>query len=76
MTPIATVPSPCVDVCKMDAATGRCTGCLRTLDEISAWPRLDDAARRALWLRLHERRAQQDAATVAPTGGVGSGVAP
>ncbi|HUD31901.1 MAG TPA: DUF1289 domain-containing protein, partial [Variovorax sp.] len=26
------VPSPCISVCRIDAASGLCTGCLRTLD--------------------------------------------
>jgi predicted Fe-S protein YdhL (DUF1289 family) len=52
-----TVPSPCVDVCQMDAHTGWCTGCLRTLDEIAAWSKMDDGARRAVWKRLGPRRA-------------------
>jgi predicted Fe-S protein YdhL (DUF1289 family) len=29
-------PSPCISVCKIDAATGYCYGCLRTLQEIGA----------------------------------------
>ena len=32
----------------MDAATGLCRGCSRTLDEIAAWSRLDDTARLAI----------------------------
>ena len=39
------IKSPCINVCKMDAASGLCRGCSRTLDEIAAWSRLDDAAR-------------------------------
>lgn len=52
-----TVPSPCVDVCRMNAATGLCDGCLRTIDEIAAWGSLPDAAKRAVWKQLHLRRA-------------------
>jgi len=52
-------PSPCVSVCRMDAATGLCEGCLRTLDEIAAWSTMDDAARRTVWLHIG-RRAVQD----------------
>lgn len=52
----AEVPSPCVSVCRMDAASGWCEGCLRTLEEIAAWSALDDDARRAVW-RLIEQRA-------------------
>lgn len=54
--PRAGVPSPCTNVCRIDAATGRCEGCLRTLDEIAAWSSLDDAAKRVVWARLQQRR--------------------
>lgn len=53
------VPSPCVSVCRMDAASGLCQGCLRTLDEIAAWSTMDDAAKRTIWLHIG-RRAVQD----------------
>jgi len=39
--------SPCISVCRLDASSGLCVGCLRTLDEIAAWGSLDDDARRA-----------------------------
>ena len=42
----------------MNEATGLCSGCLRTLDEIAAWSVLDDDARRAVWQKIFERRAQ------------------
>jgi len=51
----ATVPSPCISVCKMDARSGWCEGCLRTLDEIAAWSGMDPAARRALMEKLPDR---------------------
>ena len=49
------VPSPCVNICKIDPYTGMCHGCRRTLDEIAAWSRADDTAKRAIWARLAER---------------------
>jgi predicted Fe-S protein YdhL (DUF1289 family) len=52
------VPSPCISVCRIDAASGLCVGCLRTLDEIAAWSSLDDAARRAVWSAVAQRRAR------------------
>ena len=52
-----TVASPCTSVCRMDARTGWCEGCLRTLDEIAAWAQLDDADKRVVWRLLDERRA-------------------
>ena len=51
------VPSPCVNVCRIDERRGWCAGCRRTLDEIAAWSRLDDAGKAAVWARLAERRA-------------------
>ena len=51
------VASPCISVCRMDASTGLCVGCLRTLDEIAAWGMLDNDARRAVVRAIGERRA-------------------
>lgn len=56
----AQVPSPCVCVCTMDAATGWCRGCLRTLDEIADWAVLDADEKRVIWAQLP---ARFDAAT-------------
>jgi predicted Fe-S protein YdhL (DUF1289 family) len=55
----APLPSPCTQVCTMDPATGLCAGCLRTLDEIAAWGRLDEAGKRHVWERLALRRAER-----------------
>jgi uncharacterized protein len=63
------VPSPCINVCRMDEVTGLCAGCLRTLDEITAWSLFDDAEKRAVWRQLPQRRAAQDAAPQTPDGG-------
>ena len=49
------VPSPCVSVCRVEAATGLCEGCLRTLDEIAAWSTLADPARRQVWMQIGRR---------------------
>ena len=47
--------SPCVNICRMDAATGWCEGCRRTIDEIAAWSRLSPGEREAVWLKLPGR---------------------
>jgi len=52
------VLSPCIGVCAMDAASGFCLGCLRTIDEIAAWSRASEATRRAINAALPPRRAQ------------------
>ncbi len=62
-------PSPCIDVCKMDAATGWCEGCLRTLDEIACWSVLSDADKRAVKAELHQRRVQWQHLQAARNGG-------
>ncbi|MGQ7939848.1 DUF1289 domain-containing protein [Paraburkholderia sp. D1E] len=54
----AAVPSPCISVCKMDASTGWCEGCLRTIDEIAGWSSFDDDAKRAIWDAIEERHAE------------------
>ena len=60
------VPSPCISVCVIDARTGLCTGCQRTLDEIAVWSVLDDDARRGVWARIGLRRAALAAAPAQP----------
>lgn len=54
------VPSPCINVCKMDDQSGLCQGCLRTLDEIAGWGRADDAARLAILAAVARRRQEHD----------------
>lgn len=54
---VPAVASPCVNVCRMDAQRALCTGCLRTIDEIATWSRLDDAGRRQVLERVAQRQA-------------------
>ena len=51
----ALVPSPCVSVCEMDADRAFCIGCLRTLDELRVWGKLDNADKRAVWQLIESR---------------------
>jgi predicted Fe-S protein YdhL (DUF1289 family) len=53
------VASPCTSVCEMDARSGYCRGCFRTLDEIAAWGVLDVEGKKAVLASLPERRAEQ-----------------
>jgi predicted Fe-S protein YdhL (DUF1289 family) len=55
----APVPSPCISVCRMHAASGLCEGCLRTIDEIAAWSTLDDEAKRRVWRLIEQRQSEQ-----------------
>jgi predicted Fe-S protein YdhL (DUF1289 family) len=52
----AAVPSPCIDVCRLDAQ-GLCVGCRRTIDDIAEWPRASEARRREILRELEVRRA-------------------
>jgi predicted Fe-S protein YdhL (DUF1289 family) len=52
------VPSPCISVCRMDASTGWCEGCLRTIDEIAGWSSFDDDAKRAVWDAIEARHVE------------------
>jgi predicted Fe-S protein YdhL (DUF1289 family) len=52
------VPSPCISVCRMEAATGLCEGCRRTLEEIARWSSFSDAEKRAVLRAIARRRAQ------------------
>jgi len=52
----SSVPSPCVSICNMDPATGLCSGCLRTIDEIAGWSRYSNAEKRAVWQLIGARR--------------------
>lgn len=52
------IPSPCISVCRMDAATGWCKGCYRTIDEIIAWGQGSAAYQQDVWLALPKRYAQ------------------
>ena len=59
MTPaVPDVPSPCIDVCQLDTATGLCRGCLRTMDEIAGWSTYSAVQKRAVLARLGERRGK------------------
>jgi predicted Fe-S protein YdhL (DUF1289 family) len=49
-------PSPCIGICRMDAAGDYCTGCLRTLDEIAAWSTATEEARFAVLRLVAQRR--------------------
>jgi predicted Fe-S protein YdhL (DUF1289 family) len=55
--PIARVPSPCIDVCKIDGDTGMCIGCLRTRDEIRGWKNMTDDLRLQMIEELSHRKA-------------------
>ncbi len=50
--------SPCIAICRLDAALGLCTGCLRTMDEIAGWSEMSMAERAQVLAAVALRRAQ------------------
>jgi len=52
------IVTPCVKVCVVDGESGLCLGCYRTLHEVAAWARLDEAERAALMVELPGRRSR------------------
>ncbi|TYO89213.1 DUF1289 domain-containing protein [Oceanicella actignis] len=59
--------SPCVKVCLIHPGAGLCVGCLRSADEIAAWPRMSDDERRALMAELPARRPRLTEAGARPS---------
>ena len=49
------VESPCVKICVVHPVERICTGCLRSIDEITQWARLTPQARRAIMRDLPAR---------------------
>ncbi|WP_043650208.1 DUF1289 domain-containing protein [Chitinilyticum litopenaei] len=74
------VPSPCIKRCALDA-DGVCSGCRRTIAEISQWSALSATEQRAVWQRLlalpprsaEKRCSQCGALFVCGTGGQNGG---
>ena len=54
------VASPCINVCKMDARSGLCNGCFRTIDEITVWSKIDDTRRLEILAAVARRRQEHD----------------
>ena len=42
------IESPCVQICVVHPETRICTGCYRTIDEITDWSRMTPEARRTI----------------------------
>lgn len=59
------VLTPCIRLCAVDAATGFCAGCGRSLAEIGSWIRLSDSERRAVMALLPARLAGMAGAPLA-----------
>lgn len=51
------VPSPCVEICKLDDAGEHCTGCGRMLDEIAEWRTASNDRKRQILALVASRKA-------------------
>lgn len=51
------VESPCVKICVVHPQARICTGCLRSIDEITRWTKMDPEERRAIMTALPDRAA-------------------
>ena len=49
------IPSPCIQICVIHPAERICTGCLRSIDEITRWSRMTNAERIAVMDDLPDR---------------------
>lgn len=49
------LPSPCIGICRVDASTRFCVGCLRTIDEIATWGGASEGDKRSIWTALRQR---------------------
>lgn len=54
---VTTLPSPCANICRLDATEQWCLGCLRTLEELRQWGSADAATQRRIWQRILARIA-------------------
>ncbi|HQR51177.1 MAG TPA: DUF1289 domain-containing protein [Methylophilaceae bacterium] len=53
-----TIPSPCIGNCRINLKAGLCEGCYRTMDEITAWPKLRDDQRHQVILVVEQRKTK------------------
>lgn len=56
--PPRSIKTPCVQVCVMDADSGLCLGCFRTLPEVAGWSRLSEGERERVMADLPGRRGR------------------
>ena len=55
------IESPCVNICTLDARSGQCLGCGRTIDEIARWSAMSAAERTRIMAELPGRLATRTA---------------
>ncbi|WP_299659734.1 DUF1289 domain-containing protein [uncultured Ruegeria sp.] len=50
------VESPCIQICVVHPTERICTGCYRTIDEISRWSKMDHTERAEIMQDLPDRK--------------------
>jgi uncharacterized protein len=60
------IETPCVKVCTLDARSGLCHGCGRTIDEIARWASMSASERAQVMGELPERLVNHNPAKTAP----------
>ena len=63
------IESPCVNICTLDARSGLCLGCGRTIDEIARWSGMNPAERSRIMAELPARMAASKSANAQTTTG-------
>ncbi len=56
--PPKAIKTPCVKVCVVDAESGLCLGCYRTLQEVAGWARYSEDERDQIMGELKTRRSR------------------
>ena len=51
------IESPCTNICTLDARSGQCLGCGRTIDEIAYWTTMSATERARVMTELPARLA-------------------
>jgi hypothetical protein len=62
------IESPCVKTCTLDARSGFCLGCGRTIDEIARWTSMSPAERARVTSDLPNRLAGRHDETASVAG--------
>jgi predicted Fe-S protein YdhL (DUF1289 family) len=52
------VDSPCVNICIVHPQANICTGCFRTIDEISSWSNMSETERNGIIKELPNRASK------------------
>ncbi|SNR26851.1 DUF1289 domain-containing protein [Puniceibacterium sediminis] len=52
------VESPCIKICVIHPESRLCTGCLRTIDEITRWSKMPPEERHTVMAELPSRQGQ------------------